>query len=194
MPVIYRYQPVITPGPDGTVIRHADTEAGEITPLCELDGWIYISVPDGVALPPQPDGITPEQVTVTRDLRDRLVRAAAPLKGTKQAARRRVAAAAGDAQDQIADLEMRVAMAERLLYVMAPYLLDGQAIPTDVRDGFAASVQAYTDALAAGDLRARVDLEYQADVVPRMISRATEVTDAVADHVAEIEKLIPRPA
>lgn len=39
MPILYRYRPVITPGPDGTDYRPFAEDATE---LCELEGWRYV--------------------------------------------------------------------------------------------------------------------------------------------------------
>lgn len=63
--VIYKYQPVVTPGPFGTDYRPTfltnaqDPSASPATPidLCELDGWRYVSVPEDA-----PEPILPEQI------------------------------------------------------------------------------------------------------------------------------------
>ncbi len=39
-----------------------------ITELCTIDGDTYVSVPDSIILPPQPEQITVEEVTLTDDL------------------------------------------------------------------------------------------------------------------------------
>ena len=67
MTELYRYQPVMIPGPTGTDYR----PTGEgLTELCELDGWRYVAVPDGVT-PELPAEITTwEAVAVTPELRE----------------------------------------------------------------------------------------------------------------------------
>ena len=69
MTELYRYQPVMIPGPTGTDYR----PTGEgLTELCELDGWRYVAVPDGVT-PELPAEITTwEAVAVTPELREAL--------------------------------------------------------------------------------------------------------------------------
>ena len=67
MTELYRYQPVMIPGPTGTDYR----PTGEgLTELCELDGWRYVAVPEGVT-PELPAEITTwEAVAVTPELRE----------------------------------------------------------------------------------------------------------------------------
>lgn len=54
MTTLYRYQPVITPGPGGTDYRPFAEGAIE---LCTLDGWRYVTIPENT----QPD--VPVQLT-----------------------------------------------------------------------------------------------------------------------------------
>jgi len=53
MTQIYRYQPVITTGAQGTDYRPSGQDGEDyhdtLTELCELDGWRYVAVPDGVS-------------------------------------------------------------------------------------------------------------------------------------------------
>ena len=67
MTELYRYQPVMIPGPTGTDYR----PTGEgLTELCELDGWRYVAVPEGV-VPDVPEALTTwEPVTLTPELRE----------------------------------------------------------------------------------------------------------------------------
>ena len=67
MTELYRYQPVIIPGPTGTDYR----PTGEgLTELCELDGWRYVSVPEGV-VPDVPEALaTWEAADLTPELRE----------------------------------------------------------------------------------------------------------------------------
>ena len=61
---IYRYRKVIDAytthslaEPDYQLLERDDPalEGVRITELCELDGWTYVSVPDAIALPAQPE-------------------------------------------------------------------------------------------------------------------------------------------
>lgn len=68
MTELYRYQPVMIPGPTGTDYR----PTGEgLTELCELDGWRYVAVPAGVTPDiPATEITTWEVVTLTPELRE----------------------------------------------------------------------------------------------------------------------------
>lgn len=78
---IYRYQPVITAGPNGTDHRPTGPDgldAGEtLTELCALDGWRYVAVPEDVTpyVPAELD--TWESVNLTSELRE-AIKAASP--------------------------------------------------------------------------------------------------------------------
>lgn len=81
MTQIYRYQPAITPGPQGTDPRPAGPDGEDyhdtLTELCELDGWRYVAVPDGVT-PSVPAAIdTWAAVDLTPELRE-AIKAASP--------------------------------------------------------------------------------------------------------------------
>lgn len=71
MTSIYRYQPIITEGPNGTDFRpRAESPEHTLTELAVLDGWRYIAVPDG-AVVVVPDEIeTWEQIILTPELRE----------------------------------------------------------------------------------------------------------------------------
>ena len=67
MTELYRYQPVIIPGPTGTDYRPS---AEGLTDLAELDGWRYVAVPEGV-VPDVPEALTTwEEVDLTPELRE----------------------------------------------------------------------------------------------------------------------------
>ena len=67
MTELYRYQPVMIPGPTGTDYRPS---AEGLTELATLDGWRYVAVPAG-AVPDVPEALaTWEAVTLTPELRE----------------------------------------------------------------------------------------------------------------------------
>lgn len=73
MTTLYRYQPAITSGPNGTDVRPTGPDgldaAETITEIAELGGWRYVAVPEGV-LPSVPEPITTwEAVALTDELR-----------------------------------------------------------------------------------------------------------------------------
>lgn len=82
MTTIYRYQPVIIPGPAGTDYRpRADlpdeTTGAALAELATLDGWRYVAVADGATLTVPDELETWEAVTLTDESRD-AIKAASP--------------------------------------------------------------------------------------------------------------------
>lgn len=71
MPVqIYRYTPLIEPGPNGRSLVARLPEGG--IELCTLDGLTYVSIPDDATLPEQYQEITLTPVIVDYGLRERI--------------------------------------------------------------------------------------------------------------------------
>ena len=72
MTKIYKYQKIIDDytthclvEPDYNLLETED----RITELCTIDGVTYVSVPDSIALPQQPEQITVEEVELTDELK-----------------------------------------------------------------------------------------------------------------------------
>jgi len=78
MPSIVSYQKIITEYTTYKLNEPRDLQGSSLaTELCEIDGVTYVSVPDGVALPPQPAEITVVPVVLTDALREQ-IKAASP--------------------------------------------------------------------------------------------------------------------
>ena len=80
MTKIYKYQKVqdayttyCLVEPDYNLLETED----RITELCTIDGVTYVSVPDSIALPQQPEQITVEEVVLTDEL-NAAIKAASP--------------------------------------------------------------------------------------------------------------------
>ena len=69
---IHKYQRVVTPGPNGTTLYFRNTDPSNALELAELDGWHYVFVPDGAALPEQPTDINWQAVTLTDALKEQI--------------------------------------------------------------------------------------------------------------------------
>ena len=67
---IYRYTPLIEPGPNGRSLVARLPEGG--IELCTLDGLTYVSIPDDATLPEQHQEITLTPVIVDYGLRERI--------------------------------------------------------------------------------------------------------------------------
>lgn len=70
--MIYEYQRISTPGPNGTTFYFINTEDNSAQELAEIDGYHYVFVPDGVDMPEQPPEIGWQKATLTPDLRSRI--------------------------------------------------------------------------------------------------------------------------
>lgn len=70
--MIYKYQLVITEGPNGTDYRPTITDTtseNTLTELCTLDGYRYVSVSDIVGIT-VPEELTLEEIELTSELRE----------------------------------------------------------------------------------------------------------------------------
>ena len=72
MPV-YKYQRSITAGPNGTTLYFRNAEAEPLAQeIAEVDGWHYVFVPDGCAMPEQPAAISWQAVVLDDALRNQI--------------------------------------------------------------------------------------------------------------------------
>ena len=190
MPTIYRYTPHVEPGPSGSVTRFTNTDQDEIQRIATLNGFEYISVPNGVTLPAQPSNITLEAVEVTPNLRLDLISANESLTQSKNASRDQVHTIIGDSEDQVADLEKRISLMERLVYQLAWRILDGQST-ADLKTLYGDFLQLYINGTENGSIMARSDLHEPQALVDRLTSRSTAVTQAASDHAQRVDELLP---
>jgi len=78
MPFIVSYQKIITEYTTHKLNDPRDLQGNALsTELCEIDGETYVSVQNGIALPPQPAEITVVPVVLTDALREQ-IKAASP--------------------------------------------------------------------------------------------------------------------
>jgi len=69
---IYKYQRIVTPGPNGTTLYFRNTETHDAVELAKLDDWYYVFVPDGVTMPEQPAEIGWQAVTLTESEKEQI--------------------------------------------------------------------------------------------------------------------------
>lgn len=70
---IHKYRRVTTPGPNGTTLYFRNSEdEPRATELCEIDGWWYVSVPEGCVLPEQWPECELQPVTLNHALREQI--------------------------------------------------------------------------------------------------------------------------
>lgn len=77
---LFKYRRVTTPGPDGSTIYFANSK-NEIkaVEIAEIDGWYYVSVPDGADLPIQPESIEWQVVELNAELRAQIMASSRPV-------------------------------------------------------------------------------------------------------------------
>ena len=68
----FKYQRVVTPGPNGTTLYFKNTDANDAVELAELDGWWYVFVPDDVTAPKQDAKIQWQLVMMSDELREQI--------------------------------------------------------------------------------------------------------------------------
>ena len=73
MPSIYKYKRHITQGPNGTTLYFRNTdEDPRGFELCEIDGWWYVTIPDGMVIPEQRPEINWQIVDLTAETKDQI--------------------------------------------------------------------------------------------------------------------------
>lgn len=90
---IHKYQRVTTPGPDGTTLYFRNTETNEAIELAELNGWHYVFVPDGAAMPEQHADIGWQAVTLTDAEKEQIKAVSRPCQLIADEMQRRIRAA-----------------------------------------------------------------------------------------------------
>lgn len=76
---IHKYQRATTRGPNGATLYFRNSEdEPRATELCEIDGWWYVSVPEGCVLPDQWPECEFQAVTLTPELREQIKAQARP--------------------------------------------------------------------------------------------------------------------
>jgi phage gp36-like protein len=161
-----------------------------MTYLGRLDGYDYISLPDGVALPEQPEQIGMEQVTDSTEI-ERLRQGLLTFENSRRLADSEIRSKIGDTSDLMADLGKRIGMVERLVMRMAYYLLSDQEISQEVKDAYYPMVEEYINAVDAGQIEDRVDLESNVrlqQVLTQRFDRIARIVDEV--HLGRVKGLL----
>lgn len=89
---IYKYQRIVTPGPDGATLYFRNTETNEAMELAELNGWHYVFVPDGVTPPEQHADIQWQAVTLTDAEKEQIKAVSRPCQLIAEEMQRRIRA------------------------------------------------------------------------------------------------------
>lgn len=77
---LFKYQRIVTPGPDGETLyfRNAEVEPRALE-LAEVAGWHYVFVPAGAVLPTQPTAINWQAAAMNEALCDQVKAASRPV-------------------------------------------------------------------------------------------------------------------
>lgn len=190
MSQIYKYQPQVESGANGTVIRYQNTENEDIIYLGGLDGWSYVSAPNDTTIPDQPPEINWQQVT-SKEEKERLRQKLRTFQNSRHLAEAQIKTEVGDHSDLIADLAKRIGMVERLVMRMAYFLLSGQEISQEVKDAYYPLVESYIQAVDDGLVEDRVDLESNIRLQEVLTERFNQISHIVDDvHLRRVREKI----
>ena len=89
---IHKYQRVVTPGPNGATLYFRNTETNDAIELAELNGWHYVFVPEGAAMPEQHANIGWQAVTLTDAEKEQIKVSSRPCQLIAEAMQQRIRA------------------------------------------------------------------------------------------------------
>ncbi|MBK1691055.1 hypothetical protein [Ectothiorhodospira mobilis] len=195
MPKLFKYQRHVETGPNGAVIdfrNTTDEDAPRATLLSEIDGWRYVSVPDGAVMPDQPAEISWQEVAAPApDLVEQLKRAR-PVAIAKDVVRKRIELEVGDVHDLVADCMRLCEFSLALSLRVSNEVLTGQAMEASVRDAYTQRVQTVLAAIDSGEVVMRSDLEDPTSMMTRLMARYTRINDLLAEtYKPAVEELLP---
>ena len=196
MPALFKYQRNIETGPNGAVLdfKNSDIEDGpRATYLCEVDGWRYVSVPDGLEMPAQPEGIQWQAVAEpSAALIEQLKRSARPVSIAKDVVRRRIELEVGDVHDMVADSMRLCEFAIALSVRVSHEVLTGEQMDPAVREAYTDRVSTVKEALDSGAIVLRSDLEDPTQMMQRLMTRYTKINDLIAEsYKPAVDELLP---
>lgn len=195
MPALFKYQRNVETGPNGAVLdfKNSDVEDGpRATYLCEVDGWRYVSVPDGLEMPAQPEGIQWQSVDQPSDALMEQLKRARPVAIAKDVVRRRIELEVGDVHDMVADSMRLCEFAIALSVRVSHEVLTGEQMDPAVREAYTDRVSTVKDALDSGALVMRSDLEDPTQMMQRLMMRYTKINDLIAEsYKPAVDELLP---
>lgn len=87
---IFKYQRIVTPGPNGTALYFANNDTNDGRELADVDGWRYVHFPDTATVPQQHTEIQWQAVTLDPALKDQIKAASRPVKLIADAMQQRI--------------------------------------------------------------------------------------------------------
>lgn len=184
MPTVYKYTPTVVTGPNGYQTHYTNTEDNQIRSIGRIDEEYYISVPDGIVLPPQ-------DVTLFAVDDLDLVKSLQVPRLQKENFRRKIELEIGDVQDLLADCMKMCEFALVLSARISNEVLQGIQIPEPTRSAYAQRVALFVGALDSGGIRLRTDSEDPLDMMNRIMTRYTRINELYeSEYKTEIDRLI----
>ncbi len=195
MTTLFKYEKHTTEGPNGTTTHFKSPESSsseeQVTRLCEVGGWLYVSVPSGVEMPDQPEEINWQQVDADSELVEILKRSK-PFSIAKIQLRESIEREVGDLHDLVADAMRLNEFVLSLCLRVSHEVLTGDAMSEERRT---ALTQQTTDALLAidsGNVLLRGDIEDPSNMLQRLMSRYSRITELVRDeYKPKTDALLP---
>lgn len=192
--MIYRYQTHTVPGPNGYTIRfvNADSDEPQAIELGEINGWRYVSVPADVTLPEQPAEIQWQAAEVTPALIEAL-KMTRPVRIAKDVVRKRIELDVGDVHDLLSDVMRLCEFAIALSVRTSNEQLNGIQMEPEARAAYAQRVAGVAQLMDAGAIKLRGDLEPPEQMMMRLMSRYSRITEILAeDYIPQIDRLLPQ--
>lgn len=198
-PDLYKYQRYVEAGPNGVALDFRNTDADadaedapRATYLDEVDGWRYVSVPDGAVMPEQPPEINWEQVaSPSYELIERLKRSR-PFAVAKGAVRESIEREVGDLHDLVADCMRLCEFSLALNLRVSNEVLAGTQMDATLRQAYTERVQTVLTAIDSGDVVMRSDIEDPVDMMMRLMARQTQLNVLMGeDYKPRVEDLLP---
>jgi len=113
-----------------------DMESSPVTELATIDGWTYVSTPEGMTLPPQPPQVTETltEVEMTDELKAQLESASPVVQFIREQAANKIQAALS-INDELKLIRDEIALIQKALNMSQskPYA-DGDKLVKEVRD------------------------------------------------------------
>ena len=97
----------------------------------------------------------------------------------KENTRKAINGSVGDIYDLIADLSKRVALIERLLLRVTPYVLKGKQIPDELKNMYLPMIEQYIQMVDNGMLVDRIDLEDTTKIFQELIQKNNKISEIV---------------
>lgn len=193
MPTLFKYKKIVTSGPNGQKVdfNNQDTQGDSATSLMEIDGWHYVSVPDGLDMPEQPPEINWQQVTADAAIIEQLKKSK-PIAIAKDRLRKKIESEIGDLHDLVSDSMRLNEFALLLCLRVSHQVLTGEPMSAENKAAYIERVELALQGIDSGNVILRGDIEDPAAMIQRLMARYSKLTELVRDEYKHaVDKIIP---